>query len=116
MENTHDPNRPFGCSVCQKRFNSKETHDQHVSVVHELKNCEICPHCEKPFSRLKVHLKSCSVKFGGNRWSNPSSRPSFECPNCDKIYFDKQGFNKHIKKCSKIKTHNPDQKDKEVPQ
>ena len=68
---------------------------------------KICPHCKKPFSRLYVHLQSCSVKFGGSKWTNPSSRPRFECnPGCGKILFVRQAYNKHVKVCSKIQTLN----------
>ena len=78
-------------------FTSKELLDHHIARVHELRNCETCPHCNKQLSRLKAHLQICRA-----RWSE-AERRRFKCSNenCDKIYQDKSTLNKHIKICPK---------------
>ena len=72
-------------------FNDKNLFEHHVARAHEMRNCEICPHCSKQYSRLKAHLQTCSVK-----WSH-TERRKFECLKCDKIYLDKSSLNKHMK-------------------
>ena len=89
--------KPFHCSICSKTFNSKELLEHHVARAHEMRNCEVCPHCSKQFSRLKAHLLTCSVKWSGKE----KERRKYECPDCDKTYLDKKAFNIHIRKLCK---------------
>ena len=90
----HDLKRPFICSICSQTFKLKEKLDHHIARKHELRNCETCPYCKKEFSRLKAHKPICPAKNDSH-----ANRPRFQCPNCDKIYFDKWSLlNRH--KCS----------------
>ena len=101
---SHDLNRPFICSICSQTFKLKEKLDHHIARKHEFRNCETCPYCEKQFSRLKAHKPICPAKNG-----SLANRPRFQCPNCDKIYFDQWGLlnrhkcslNRHLKNASK---------------
>ena len=59
--------------------------------MHELRNCETCPHCGKIYSRLKAHLLTCNVRG--------LDRVAHECPGCDRKFLDRQNFKKHLEKC-----------------
>ena len=83
--------RPFQCSKCSKTFNSTTQLEHHIARVHELRNCETCPHCGKIYSRLKAHLLTCNVRG--------LDRVAHECPGCDRKFLDKQNFKKHLEKC-----------------
>ena len=77
---------PFQCSKCSKTFNSTTQLEHHIARVHELRNCETCPHCGKIYSRLKAHLLTCNVRG--------LDRVAHECPGCDRKFLDEQNFKK----------------------
>ena len=83
--------RPFQCSKCSKTFNSTTQLEHHIARVHELRNCETCPHCGKIYSRLKAHLLTCNVRG--------LDRVAHECPGCDRKFLERQNFKKHLEKC-----------------
>ena len=90
-------NRPHKCLACFKTFTSKELLDHHIARVHELRNCETCPYCNKQYSRLKAHLGICPASVF------KSEKQKFKClnENCDKAYEHKHSLNKHAKECPK---------------
>ena len=65
--------------------------EHHVARIHELRNCETCPHCKKLYSRISVHLVRCL--------ENPDRKlERLKCPGCDKTYSDSKSVNVHLKK------------------
>jgi hypothetical protein len=87
-EHSHDKSRPFECSTCLKNFHSREKLDHHVSRVHQLRNVESCPYCQKQYSQLKKHIPKCNSK---------GKRDIFKCSYCDESYLLKTSLNEHIK-------------------
>ena len=86
----HDTtNKHFQCSNCSKTFKSTAKLEHHFARIHELRNCQTCPHCGKLYSRLKAHLLTCNVQGG---------RDKFQCGSCEKTYFHKRYLNEHLNK------------------
>lgn len=88
----HDKTKPFECSKCRKNFYTSQLLQRHFERIHELKNCETCPYCKKQFSRLKVHLESCTMKV------LRSERYKIQCQYCERRYLNKPDYNQHVKK------------------
>ena len=115
---------PYMCSACSRSFDKKEKLDFHVEVQHLLKNIEMCPYCQKPYRKLKVHMEKCNVdpdkreKFfcecglsytdkGGLRHHRKTKCPlrkkeKFECSNCGKKFINRTSIDKHVQKFCKF--------------
>ena len=51
ISNVHEGNKPFKCSICNKKFGRKDVLKDHISAVHEGIKRHQCTICEKAFSR-----------------------------------------------------------------
>ena len=98
MKNVHSEEKPFKCEKCNYRFDSKERLEHHFARRHELRNCESCPHCGKQYSKLKVHIQTCNVRWSG------VDRPTFKCPNdCGKTFLAKGYLKEHVRDWCHVK-------------
>ena len=61
IESDHDGQKPFICTVCQKRFTTKLNLKVHIETVHEGKKPFECPICKKSFTQKNAmtrHINS----------------------------------------------------------
>lgn len=88
MKRVHaNPDRPFSCEVCAKKFISKSELNQH-SFIHSENKPFVCEKCGKSFrskNYLERHLKT-----------HTGVKP-FTCEHCGKTYADKTGFTAHVR-------------------
>lgn len=56
---TNNPNKDIMCGQCEKTFQTKESYELHVKIIHESEKSFICNICNKSFSyetNLKGHM------------------------------------------------------------
>ena len=66
LKTAHKP-RPFICSACSRTFDTQKKLDLHFESIHEMKNVERCPNCNKNFRRLQEHLLNCTIDISKRR-------------------------------------------------
>lgn len=105
----------FPCPTCGKEFNSKDTLDLHMKVIHQGIRLP-CPHCDKEFSyqtSLKQHIQSvhdqvkitcgiCAEEFSYDtnlqrHMMIKHNGVRYPCEQCDKIYSSNATLQWHIK-------------------
>ena len=59
--------------------------------------CDLCDFQCKTIGNWNQHLLTSKHKKNGS--DSPTSHVTFICPECDKIYTSRSGFNRHIKNC-----------------
>ena len=124
-ERTHTGEKPFGCHICDNKFNHSKTWDVHI-LSHTGEKPFSCSLCEKKFRQrphVRKHMKSahpasnkevflckiCQKKFptnkylGTHRALHSSERP-FQCDMCSKSFKLSQHLKVHMKSHSKIRT------------
>ncbi|CAG2112988.1 unnamed protein product [Medioppia subpectinata] len=82
-----NPERPFKCSVCDKRFISRSELNQH-SHVHNEDKPFMCEQCGKTF-RSKSYLE--------RHYRTHTGVKPFRCEFCGKLLADKTGFTAHVR-------------------
>ena len=78
------------CDICQKKFTSRRSLDEHIKFVHEKERSYACEVCSKPFSRKDVmicHVKDVLEQSGQNA-----------CGFCDKKFLKKKSKMVHERK------------------
>ena len=74
--------RPFKCSICNKKFCSKNNLQQHVSEVHEKNKPFKCSTCDKRFGKKfgqqRHEARSCKKK---NTWAGHEGPALTVAPN-----------------------------------
>ena len=100
-ETVHEKKRPFACSLCDKKFSSKQILERHLFKIHEVNKEEKteklryqCSECE--FSCLKQskfeqHIYMNHKDIGSNELDN------LECKTCDGRFETKDAFVTHMK-------------------
>jgi len=121
-EQPHDDKpRPYLCTVCDKRFSTRESLSEH-KLLHDGDNLYLCIHCQKRFyclQYLKTHMNVHSSKYrctecGKGFKSNHeltkhgrthSREKPFECTVCSKKFRQKNDLAQHRRIHSGEKTY-----------
>lgn len=115
IEKIHNLDRPFECSICQRRFITKHNLRNHMAI-HANNRLHKCPYCPKSFNfptdirkHLRTHGTDCpfqceicgaSFKFSYglrvHRRSHTGDKP-YKCYKCDRSYTTSHSLNLHIR-------------------
>ena len=78
--------KKYKCNQCEKELSSDELLKKHIETIHDKKERFECDKCGMLFKSLE--------KFQHHEKMN--KHDTFECPECDKVYFVKQNLKAHI--------------------
>uniref|UniRef100_A0A336K8N4 CSON005094 protein n=1 Tax=Culicoides sonorensis TaxID=179676 RepID=A0A336K8N4_CULSO len=115
-------NHPFECNECGKKFGSRDNLRKHLVVRHFPENAKYkCPECPAVFAQRyfyethkvrfhklgdldKVTCSLCGTMCASERnlkehmfnvHTDPSVKQQFQCPNCEKVFYDKRHYKAH---------------------
>uniref|UniRef100_A0A1A9UGP8 Protein krueppel n=1 Tax=Glossina austeni TaxID=7395 RepID=A0A1A9UGP8_GLOAU len=95
-ELNHDPNTPYTCSFCSKRFSSRQSLIAHIREIHDAERPYVCANCNKGFCR-RSDLKKHTIVHTGVR--------PFSCPVCMKSFSRNTNLTKHMRVHSSVKSY-----------
>ncbi|XP_072936266.1 uncharacterized protein [Epargyreus clarus] len=88
QKHERDNNRPFACSLCDKKFLEKATLQRHKQLIHDrvLEHaCEYCPQRFSSVSKLSRHVRT-----------HAGERP-YPCKYCDKTFMKSHHYTRHLR-------------------
>ena len=102
----HDNEQPkepkiFKCPKCGATFKTQGWFKRHMKDKHSIE-IEHEPVKNKPKQKPpKYDCPKCGAKYTSEKWFNRHTQDckAFRCPNCNKIYHNKQQYMKHILQC-----------------
>ena len=113
LEREHYKSRPYKCSICSKKFSSKERAVLHEEI-HEVTLPHVCDKCGKSFRNVQVLLNHqrkhiskkknicnlCHAKFDFAsdlviHLRNHTQEAVYECSDCDKTFVCKRSMKHH---------------------
>ena len=113
-EHPHDDNlRPYLCTVCDKRYRTKDQLSRHWNIHTGKYKCTECGLCAQGTAALKIHsrihsgekpyeCRVCSRRFTAARTLVKHSRTHsaekpFKCHMCDKAFSQSESLNSHMR-------------------
>lgn len=115
--NSRSVERPYVCMVCYKKFSASNTLIDHLILLHNQIQFDLCPNCNIPFAnqkKLRIHLlqnekTGCEIhvctfcdktfkkqELMRSHMYRHTGRGSFECQHCKKTWKNRSLLKRHL--------------------